>query len=178
MLPSTGRPFGPGGSLWVDTALHPQEALDGGGELLYLLVGVLAFLYGLPDAVLDVVLEQDGANLLKRRDDAGNLGEDGHAVGLLVHHPLHAPHLALYPLEVVLEQLLLRLCYTPLPYKSMHVYCGGVSNPADNCWKFVPLLIESSAIRLGFTVIRFPSCKQSLQNQGVHASRRHPNRAR
>src|SRR5215218_9240553 len=105
MLPSTGRPFGPGGSFWVDTALHPQEALDGGGELLYLLVGVLAFLYGLPDAVLDVVLEQDGAHLLKRRDDAGNLGEDVHAVGLLVHHPLHAPHLTLDPLEAVLDQL-------------------------------------------------------------------------
>src|SRR5215218_282852 len=98
MLPSTGRSFGPGGSFRVATTLHPQEALDGGGELLYLLVSVLAFLYGLPDAVLDVVLEQYGANLLKRRDDAGNLGEDIHAVGLFVHHPLHAPHLALDPL--------------------------------------------------------------------------------
>ena len=61
--------------------------------------------YGLPDAVLDVVLEEDGAHLLQRRDDTGYLGEDVYAVGLLVHHPLQTPHLALDPPEPVLEQL-------------------------------------------------------------------------
>src|SRR5918995_4474201 len=111
MLPSTGRPFGPGGSCRVATTLHPQEALDGGGELLYLLVCVLALLYGLPDAVLDVILEQYGANLLKRRDDAGDLSQDVDAVGFLVHHPLHAPHLALDPLEAILEQLFVSRLY-------------------------------------------------------------------
>src|ERR671916_895457 len=92
-------------------SLNPQEPLDGGRELFYLLVCVLALLDGLPDAVLDVVLEQDGAHLLQGRDDAGDLGEDVYAVGLLVHHPLHAPHLALYPPETVLEQLLVLRLY-------------------------------------------------------------------
>src|SRR5215207_10012816 len=133
MLPSTGRPFGPGGSLWVDTALHSQEALDGGGELLYLLVGVLAFLYGLPDAVLDVVLEQDGANLLERRDDAGDLGEDLQAVGLLVHHPLHAPHLAFDPLEAVLEQLFV---------SGLYVTVGGAVGGAPQRPLVVPCCVH------------------------------------
>src|SRR5918994_807611 len=81
----------------VLSSLYPEEPLDGGGELLYLLVSVLALLYGRPDAVLYVVLEQDGADLLQRRDDAGDLGQDVDAVGLLVHHPLHAADLALDP---------------------------------------------------------------------------------
>src|ERR671913_1534780 len=106
MLPSKGYPFGPGGSFRAGTALHPEEALDGGGELLYLLVSVLALLYGRPDAVLYVVLEQDGADLLQRRDDAGDLGQDVDAVVLLVDHPLHTAHLTLDPLKAVLEQLL------------------------------------------------------------------------
>src|ERR687894_2754990 len=88
------------------SSLELQEPLYGGGELLYLLVSIFAVLDGLPDAVLDVVLEQYGADLLQRRDDAGDLGEDVHAVGLLVHHPLHAAHLTLYPLEAVLAGLL------------------------------------------------------------------------
>ena len=36
-LLALGRPF-----------LNPQEPLDGGGELFYLLVGLLAVFYGLP----------------------------------------------------------------------------------------------------------------------------------
>src|SRR5918999_4385427 len=113
MLPSRGYPFGPGGSLRANTAttLDPQEALDGGGELLDLLVCVLAFLYRRPDAVLDVVLEQDGAHLLQRRDDAGDLGEHVHAVGLLVHHPLHPADLAFDAPEPVLEELLVLRLY-------------------------------------------------------------------
>src|SRR5687768_17183412 len=97
MLPSKGYPFGPGGSFRAGTVLNPQEALDGGGQLLYLLAWVLALLYGRPDAVLYVVLEQYGADLLQRRDDAGDLGEDVDAVGLLLDHPLHAADLALDP---------------------------------------------------------------------------------
>src|SRR5215212_89336 len=93
------------------SSLHPQEALDGSRELLYLLLGVLALLDRLSDAVLDVVLEQYGANLLKRRDDAGYLGQNVDAVGLLVHHTLHAPHLALDPLETVLEELFVLRLY-------------------------------------------------------------------
>src|SRR5215217_3710365 len=90
---------------WMTHSLHSQEPLDGGGEFFYLLVGLLAVLHGLPHAVLDVVLEHYRANLLEGRDYAGYLGEDVYAVGLLVHHSLHAPHLALYPPEPFLEQL-------------------------------------------------------------------------
>src|SRR5215218_5034374 len=85
--------------------LYPQEPLDGGGELFYLLVGLLPMFYGLPNAVFDVVLEQDGAHLLQGRNHTGDLGEDIYTVGLLVHHPLHAPHLALDPPDPILEQL-------------------------------------------------------------------------
>src|SRR5215211_7729788 len=53
--------------------------------------------------MLDMVLEHYRANLLEGRDDAGDLGEDIYAVGLLIHHPLHAPHLTLDPPEAVLE---------------------------------------------------------------------------
>src|SRR3712207_6061060 len=113
MLPSRGCPLGPGASLGVVTAteLYPQEELDGGGELLDLLVGVLALLYRRPDAVLDVVLEEDGAHLLERRNDAGDLGEDVHAIGLLVHHPLYPADLAFDPPEAVLEELLVLRLY-------------------------------------------------------------------
>src|SRR3712207_5195238 len=45
------------------------------------------------------------------RSDAGDLGEDVYAVGLLVHHPLHAAHLALYPPEAVLEELFVPCFY-------------------------------------------------------------------
>src|SRR5215212_1555744 len=83
--------------------LNPQEPLNGGGELLDLLVRFQSpLLEGLTDAVLDVVLEQDGAYLLQGRDDARDLGQHVHAVGFLVDHSLHAPHLALYTLEAVL----------------------------------------------------------------------------
>src|ERR671916_2512802 len=92
-------------------SLNPQEPLDGGRELFYLLVCVLVLLDGRPDAVLDVVLEQNGTHLLQGRDDAGDLGEDVHAVGLLVHHPLHAPNLTLDPPEAVLEQILVFSLY-------------------------------------------------------------------
>src|SRR5918997_4968944 len=81
--------------------LDLQKPLDGGGQFLYLLVGVLAFLDGLADAVLYVVLQEDGAGFLQGRDNARDLGENVHAVGLLVHHPLHAPHLPLYAPEAV-----------------------------------------------------------------------------
>src|SRR3712207_941412 len=91
--------------------LHPQEPLDGSGEFLYLLVGVLTVLDGLPDAVLDVVLQNDSPHLFQRRDDAGDLGQDVHAVDLLVHHSLYAPHLALYPPEAVLKLLLVLRLY-------------------------------------------------------------------
>src|SRR5918997_2706258 len=98
------------------SSLELQEPLYGGGELLYLLVSIFAVLDGLPDAVLDVVLEQYGADLLQRRDDAGDLGEYVYAVGLLIPHPLHAAHLALYPPEAVLEEL---------PVPGLYVAVGG-----------------------------------------------------
>src|SRR3712207_2367951 len=91
--------------------LNPEEPLDGGGEFFYLLLGVLAVLDGLPHAVLDVVLQEYGAHLLQGCDDAGDLGEDVYAVGFLVHHPLHPPHLALDPPEAVLKQLLVLSLY-------------------------------------------------------------------
>jgi hypothetical protein len=59
-----------------------------------------------PDAVLDMVLEEDDADLLRRGDDAADLREDVDAVGLLVHHPLQPPDLTLDPLEAVLQLLL------------------------------------------------------------------------
>src|SRR5919112_5927739 len=104
-------------------SLDPEEPLDGGGELFYLLVCVLALLDGLPDAVLDVVLEQYGAHLLQGRDDAGDLGENVYAVSLLVHHPLHAPHLALDPPEAVLEQRLVLRLYVAVdgPWRRLFV---------------------------------------------------------
>src|SRR5215208_1424606 len=88
---------------WMTHSLNSQEPLHGGGEFFYLLVSLLAVLHGPPHAVLDVVLEHYRANLLQGRDDAGDLGEDIYAVGLLIHHPLHAPHLTLDPPEAVLE---------------------------------------------------------------------------
>src|SRR5215217_379816 len=90
---------------WMTHSLNSQEPLDGGGEFFYLLVGPLAALHGLPHAVLDVVLEHYRTNFLHGRDDAGDLGEDIYAVALLIHHPLHAPHLTLDPPETLLEQL-------------------------------------------------------------------------
>src|ERR687897_199417 len=94
-------------SLWDDDLLNLQEPLDGRGELFYLLVSFQsALLDRLPDAVLDVVLEQDGADLLRGGDDAPDLGKDVHAVRLLVHHTLYAAHLFLYPLEAAVQQLL------------------------------------------------------------------------
>src|SRR5918994_774384 len=82
-------------SLWDDDLLNLQEPLDGRGELFYLLVSFQsALLDGLPDAVLDVVLKQDGAHLLKGRDDAPDLGENVYAVAFLVHHALHTAHVA------------------------------------------------------------------------------------
>src|SRR5918993_2164913 len=94
-------------SLWDDHLLNLQEPLDGRGELFYLLVSFQsALLDGLPDAVLDVVLKQDGAHLLKGRDDAPDLGENVYAVAFLVHHALHTAHLALYAPEAVLQRLL------------------------------------------------------------------------
>ena len=44
--------------------LYPKEPFDGGHELLYLLVRVVAAVLGrTPDAALDVVLEEDDADL-------------------------------------------------------------------------------------------------------------------
>src|SRR5215208_529923 len=104
--------------------LDPQEALDGGGELFYLLVSFQpALLYRLPDAVLDVVLEEYGAYFLQSRDDARDLGEDVHAVGLLVHHPLHAPNLAFDPPEAVLEQLFVPGLYVTVRRRLLVVLC-------------------------------------------------------
>ena len=87
--------------------LNPQEPLDGGRQLFYLPVGVFALLYGLPDAVLDVILEQDRSDPLKGRDDAAYLGENVHAIRLFVHHPLQAAHLPLDAPETVLQLLLI-----------------------------------------------------------------------
>src|SRR5215217_661383 len=83
-----------------------QEPLDGACEFFNLLVGVLALFDRLPDTVLDVVLEQDGADLLQGGDDARDLGQHVHAVGFFVNHALHTPHLTLDPLETIFEQLL------------------------------------------------------------------------
>jgi hypothetical protein len=52
--------------------------------------------------MLDVVLQQEEPDLLGGGDYAPDLGEDVYAVFLLIHHPLHAPHLSLYPPEAVL----------------------------------------------------------------------------
>jgi hypothetical protein len=82
---------------------YPQEPLHGDAQLRHLLVGLLPVLDGLPDAVLDVVLEQDERDLLGGGDDARDLGEDIHAVGFLLDHALQTPHLALYPPQAVLE---------------------------------------------------------------------------
>src|ERR671938_162165 len=61
--------------------LDPQKPFDGRGQLLYLLVGAFAVLDGLPDAALDVVLQQEERDLFGGTDDARKLGEDIHAVG-------------------------------------------------------------------------------------------------
>src|SRR5215210_633566 len=100
--------------------LNPKEPLDGGGELFDLLVRFQsALLDGLPDAVLDVVLEQDGRHLLGGRDDAPYLGEDVHAVRLFFYHALYSANLPLYPLETVLQLLLVSLSDVPVfPYRS------------------------------------------------------------
>src|SRR5215216_1567847 len=90
---------------WMTHSLNSQEPLDGGGEFFYLLVGLLAVLHGPPHAVLDVVLEHYRAHLLQGRNHTGDLGEDIYAVGLLIHHPLHAPNLTLDPPETLLEKL-------------------------------------------------------------------------
>src|SRR5215207_6564152 len=99
------------GTLNVVSSITPlsldfQQPLDGGGELLDLLVGALALLDRFPDAVLDVVVQQEEPDLLQGGDDARYLGEDVYAVGLLVHHPLQPAHLSLDPPEAVLELLL------------------------------------------------------------------------
>src|SRR5215218_2500656 len=93
---------------------NSQKPLYSGGEFLDLHIGVLAVLHGPPHAVLDVVLEHYRANLLERRHDAGDLGEDIYAVGFFVDHPLHAPNLALYPPETLLEQLLVLGLYVAM----------------------------------------------------------------
>src|SRR5215208_3596034 len=99
---------------WMTHSLNSQEPLHGGGEFFYLLVGLLAVLHGPPHAVLDVVLEHYRANFLQGRNDARDLGEDVYAVGLLVHHPLHAPNLTLDPPETLLEQLLVLRLYVAM----------------------------------------------------------------
>src|SRR5215213_2848766 len=94
-------------SLWNEDLLNSEEPFDGGAQLLDLLVCFQsALLDGLPDAVLDVVLQQDGADLLQGRDDARDLGEDVHTVRFLVHHALYAPHLTFYSLQTILKQRL------------------------------------------------------------------------
>jgi hypothetical protein len=44
--------------------LNPQEPLHGGRQFRYLIVGLLPIPDGFPDAMLDVVLEQDDRDLL------------------------------------------------------------------------------------------------------------------
>ena len=50
-----------------------------------------------------VVPEDHRGDLLRGGYEAGDLGEYVYAVGFFVHHPLHAPYLALYPLQAVLQ---------------------------------------------------------------------------
>src|SRR5918998_4572338 len=121
--------------------LDLQKPLDGGGQFLYLLVGVLAFLDGLADAVLYVVLQEDGASFLQGRDYARDLGENVHTVGLLVHHPLHAPHLPLYAPEAVLNLLF---------FLRLNVAVGGSPNALCSLFhqrSFLYLKLRSSQLQ-------------------------------
>src|SRR5215218_752283 len=86
--------------------LNPQEPFHGGRELFDPLVRALSLLDGFADAVLDVVLQQDGRHLLRGRDDAPDLGEDVHTVGLFVHHTLEPAHLTFDPPQTFAELLL------------------------------------------------------------------------
>ena len=107
MLPNYRTPLGAGGSFPGSTTPYTLKKRSTAAVSSSIFSSASSpFSMDSLDAVLDVVLEQDGANLLQRRDDAGDLGQDVHAVGFLVYHPLHASHLALDPLEAVLEQLL------------------------------------------------------------------------
>src|SRR5215208_4949439 len=120
------------GTLKVVSSITPlsldfQQPLDGGGELLDLLVGALALLDRFPDAVLDVIVQQEEPYLLGGGDYAPDLGEDVYAVGLLVHHPLHAPHLSLDPPQAVLELLLvlrLDVAVDGVLYRLLVCSCG------------------------------------------------------
>src|SRR5215212_4235543 len=99
-------PFPCVSAIFRSSSLYPQEPCHCGCKLVDLLVGLPRFLGRLTDAVLNVVPEQEDPSLLNRGDDASNLGKDVDAVGFLVHHPLHAPHLSLDPLEAVPNRLL------------------------------------------------------------------------
>src|SRR5215218_5129504 len=91
-------------------SLYPQEPLDGGDQLPYLLVGFQPILLdGLADAVLDVVLQEDGADLFGGRDDAADLGEYVYAVRLFLDHPLQTPYLPLDAPEACEDLLLIPL---------------------------------------------------------------------
>src|SRR3712207_3533205 len=63
-------------SFMVSPLLNSQEPLDGLGQLLYLLVRVLAALDRLTHAVLDVVFQEHQRDFFGGRDYARKLGED------------------------------------------------------------------------------------------------------
>ena len=54
----------------------------------------------------DVILEQLRADLLERRLDGRDLGQDVDAVAVFLDHPLDPAHLALDPVQALDEQVL------------------------------------------------------------------------
>src|SRR5918993_280604 len=97
-----------------------DEALHRLLELPHLLLCLRAVFEGLANAVVHVVLQYQRGHPLGGRYVAAYLREHVHAVGLILDHPLHPAHLALYAPEAVLELLLVALSYVavcppPLP---------------------------------------------------------------
>ena len=58
------------------------------------------------DAVLDVVVEDPEREALERRRDGADLGEDVHAVAILLDHPLDPADLPLDPVQTLDERVL------------------------------------------------------------------------
>src|SRR5690606_14713825 len=72
-----------------------HQARDRLGGLAPLLVGLLAAVGdGVPDAVLEVLVEHGEGEGAQRLVDRGGLGEDVDAVLVLLDHPLQPPDLA------------------------------------------------------------------------------------
>src|SRR5690606_22553599 len=107
----------------------PQETLEDVRQLGDGGVGIaFTLLDGPRDAAARMVFQQDEADLVQRGPHGRNLDEDVHAVLVLFHHALYAPHLSLDAAQALEDRLFVLLvgCHGTPPPHAGPIHIPGV----------------------------------------------------